>query len=461
MKKNDKKVKGSIFRKLIASYIVFALVAIVCTIFSIIVSALLTWGGNLENDFPIAIVKENGEIASKDGVVKLGGWIERLDEDYYVQEVFGEKLTEEESYTPEQLLELTSLLLSNREYNVFWQFYDEGSYLIYYPRDAFDIVFNFDTGKVITSSIGRIGLWLLLILIIIDIGCISYYISRKIRKPLKNLIDGMKRVEKGEEKVILSIETEREFVEIQDAFNRMVERLEEQKSENEKMSRSRQKMLLELSHDIKTPVATIKSYAFALQEGIVKEEELEKYYSTIASKADRVNTMSDDLFTMLKMESADYMLDLKEIDFTELLRQICAEYYEEIVEEGYNFTIDIPDESIYVEGDRTLLSRVISNLLTNAKNYNKTGKEIKMQVVTDKDRIKLAVIDDGKEISKNIQETMFSAFVRGDSERSTSGGTGLGLAIAKGVIMKHRGQISYEHVDNFNEFVIEISISNK
>ncbi len=461
MKKNNRKVKGSIFRKLIASYIVFALVAIISTIICIIVSALLSWGDNLDNNFPIATVKEDGEIASVDGVIKLGGWVEQLDENYQVQEVFGDKLTTDENYTVEQLLDLTRITNFNEEYHVFLEPYSKGSYLVFYPRDAFNIVFNFDTDKVITSSIGRVALWLLLLLLIIDVAGISYYISRKIRRPLKDLMDGMKRIEDGDEKVVLSMRTEREFVEIQDAFNRMVERLEDQKAENEKMSRSRQKMLLELSHDIKTPVATIKSYAFALQEGIVKEEELEKYYTTIASKADRVNTMSDDLFTMLKMESSDYMLDLKELNITELIRQICAEYYEEFVSAGYDFIVDIPDENIYIQGDKTLLSRVISNLLINAKKYNKTGKEIEMKVSTTKDKIKLAVIDDGEEINQNIQSTMFSAFVRGESERSTSGGTGLGLAIAKGVVAKHGGQISYVYEENSNMFVIEIPMANK
>lgn len=64
-------------------------------------------------------------------------------------------------------------------------------------------------------------------------------------------------------------------------------------------------MLLELAHDLKTPLATIKSSAVALLEGVVNEENLEHYYQTIAMKGDRVNKMADDMFTMLKMESMD------------------------------------------------------------------------------------------------------------------------------------------------------------
>lgn len=152
------------------------------------------------------------------------------------------------------------------------------------------------------------------------------------------------------------MQTEKEFVEIQEAFNRMTKELYAQKTENEKMSQSRSRMLLELSHDIKTPVATIKSYAFALQEGMVPEAEKEKYYRTIALKADRVDQMAADLFTMLKMESADYVLELKKTDIAELTRRVCAEFYEEVTEAGFTFLIEIPERPVYVNGDEALLS---------------------------------------------------------------------------------------------------------
>ena len=101
---------------------------------------------------------------------------------------------------------------------------------------------------------------------------------------------------------------------------------------------------------------------------MVPDADVPKYYETIARKADRVNTLSEDLFTMLKMESAEYQLDLQTLDLSELTRQICAEYYEEITDAGFSFSITIPDEPVWISGDERLLARVITNLLTNAKN---------------------------------------------------------------------------------------------
>lgn len=251
---------------------------------------------------------------------------------------------------------------------------DEGEIMILYPANAFSLTYNFDLDSifVFSSNIGRNAGIVLLMLLSADVFLVSFYVSRKIHRPLQNLVMGMKRVAQGEEKVELSMQTEKEFVEIQEAFNHMTEELYDQKAENERMSKNRQRMLLELSHDIKTPVATIRSYAFALQEGLVDETELDQYYRTIALKADRVDTMAADLFTMLKMESADYALELKKTDLAELTRRICAEFYEELIGAGFEFVIEIPEQAIYVNADEKLLSEYIFNIfaLVRSDNYN-------------------------------------------------------------------------------------------
>lgn len=470
-----RKHKGSIFGKLIGSYVVFSLVAIVITLASLFVFIMFSSRSPVLNNFPGISVNKDGTINNIEVVYHFDGWVEELDSNYQVLKVHGNKQTTEQSYTPEQLIAMTafsnemqtntygrdSVIINNEDmenkqttdYHIFWQKRNGGYYLIFYPQDAFNIVFNMDVDKAVISNLSGGELLVVLFLLLADVFAVSFYISRKIKRPLDSLINGMKRVEQGEEQVELSMQTEREFVEIGQAFNRMTEQLHIQKAENEKMSKSRQKMLLELSHDIKTPVATIKSCACALQEGMVPEQELDQYYETIALKAERVNTMSEDLFTMLKMESADYRLELKQVNLAELARRICAEYYAEILEAGFTFEIEIPEEPVLVQADEKLLTRVISNLLTNAKKYNQSGKEIRI-ILDKQEKTVFQVEDDGDEIAPEIQLAMFTAFVRGESARNSRGGTGLGLAIAKAVMEKHKGGISYKREHGKNVFVL-------
>ncbi len=468
-----KKRKGSIFGKLIGSYMIFAFIAIFLVVASLLAFTLFSSGSQGMMDFPGLSVKEDGTIGNLDVVYQFGGWVEELDADYRVVKVYGKKQTKTRSYTPEQLLLATDaekkvqayLYEDNamisvdgdhindtaERYHIFWQKKEGGYYLIFYPPDAFTVIYNLNVDKAIISNINSTESLAIFLLVLADVFAVSFYTFRKIKRPLDSLIDGMKRVENGEEQVELSMQTEREFVEIGQAFNRMTEQLHIQKAENEKMINSRQQMLLELSHDIKTPVATIKSYACALQEKMVPNEKLEEYYETIALKAERVNTMSEDLFTMLKMESADYRLELMSVDIAELARRICAEYYAEITEAGFTFEINIPEKPVLVQGDEKLLTRVISNLLTNAKKYNQSGKEIRI-FLEKQEHITLQVEDDGDEIAGEIQSAMFTAFVRGESARNSRGGTGLGLAIAKAVMEKHGGSISYRRDGERNVF---------
>ncbi len=165
--------------------------------------------------------------------------------------------------------------------------------------------------------------------------------------------------------------------------------------------------------------------------------------------------MSEDLFTMLKMESADYRLVLKPVDFAELARRICAEYYGEITEAGFVFEIEIPEEQVLVQGDEKLLARVISNLIINAEKYNRAGNRIGVVLLLD-NAVFLRVKDDGEEIVPKVQDMMFTAFVRGESDRNSRGGTGLGLAIARAVMEKHGGGISYRRNGDENVFELRM-----
>lgn len=450
--------KGSILWNLIVSYIVFSFFAILIVVGVLMAATVLAVDTPTNLGFPGISIGEDGRILNLEAIQNLGGWVEEIDENYRVKNIYGEKKTDMMQYTPETLLAWTDQRNGNTYFRLYWQKEKEDFYLIFYPAGAYTLVYNFDVDAIFhfSPNIGRGMLFLLLLLLFADVLFVSFYISRKIHRPLKNLIIGMRRVAQGEEKVELSMQTEKEFAQIQEAFNRMTDELHAQKAENEKMSKNRQKMLLELSHDIRTPVATIKSYASALQEGIVSEEELTKYYQIIALKADRVNTMAEELFTMLKVESADYVLELRTMDLSELARRICAEFYEEITGAGFDFVIGLPEYAVYVNADEKLLTRVISNLLTNAGKYNRTGSRIEIGLEEQGKEVHLWVKDDGEPIPQELQDTMFAAFVRGESTRSTKGGTGLGLAIAKAVMEKHGGDLFYQ-AEEGNKFEIRIA----
>ncbi len=285
----------------------------------------------------------------------------------------------------------------------------------------------------------------------------SAYLSRKIRIPLKKITEGMDKVRAGDSQVRLDFEAQREFGEIRDTFNIMINQLEEEKRRKQQDEERKNRMLLEISHDIKTPVSTIKSSANVLEEGLVKPDELSRYYQMIDKKAGRVNTLVNELFQLLKMEDKGYTLQIEKTDICELVRQLCAEFYEEITGRGLDFQIQIPEEPIHAEIDRKEFSRVMENLLGNAVKYNQTGRSILVKVRQEEKMAEITVQDDGEEIGKELRPVLFDPFVRGDSARQTKGGTGLGLAIAGKIVEKHGGDIRYVRQDNENIFVVRLA----
>ena len=224
------------------------------------------------------------------------------------------------------------------------------------------------------------------------------------------------------------------------------------------MEQKKSQLLLELSHDIKTPLSTIKGYANALESGLVPEEKKVSYYQTIDKKADRVCSLAENMFLMLKMENPDFHLQLKQVDICELTRQICAEFYEDILTAGLSFEIDIPETPYYVQADEEAMGRVIGNLLSNAGKYNQTGEQVGVLLSVGEEQVELRVWDDGEIISEDLQNTIFDPFVRGDKARKTNGGTGLGLSISKVIVEKHQGTLSYETYQGKNCFVVRMGI---
>lgn len=478
------RLRKSIFTKLIGCFILYAIIMVITFALCMLLDVLVMSKGNPVGIYPVGILDENGDVADLETIQNIGGWVEELDEDYHVVRVYGEKKTDTESYSTDELLTLTSAFGQTEYIGFFIQPVDRSlKYLCIYSRDVMNISFTLLLNN--TENNGALNFSLLFFPIsILEIVLISLYLKRKIKKPLDQIIAGMESLKaslsntepystmgtahdmrteeslkSGDGSARIQIKTEAEFEKITDAFNLMARQLEEEKAKGELLTQKKNRMLLELSHDIRTPIATIKSYANALEEGLVPEEKMQNVYRIIDGKAGRVQRLSEDMFMMLKMDSADYRPHLESMDLCEFLRQICAEYYDEITEAGYVFDVSIPDAPFPVSLDTDLFARVVGNLLSNAQRYNRTGKEITVALRSECDKAFLTVSDDGQEIDEVFAGQMFQAFSRGDQARKTDGGTGLGLAISRIIVEKHGGSIEYHRRDGKNVFAVVLPLS--
>lgn len=433
------------------SYFLYALIAIGILAGGILLELSVMGRGNVKNLLPSEMVTEDGSLTQASMLYELGGYAERLDRSHRVVQTYGKGGAKRDAYTAEELLALNAWTQGEDPYEHFYEPVSDGGVLIHIPKDRMSIQFNY--------TLPGGPRWILiatLFLLILEGVWMSRIFYRKIKSPLTELTGAMQAMQNGGRDLKLDFRAEGEFIILRDAFNRMIETLRTREEENKALKSAQQRMILELSHDIRNPIATIVACATALDEGVVSDKDLKSYYATIASKANRVSGMADDMFTMFKTENADYELALETIDLTEFLRRMGADFYNDALQENLEMQIDLPDEAVPVRADRTLLYRAIGNLLSNAIRYNETGRSVgvALQAEDGDDVVTIHITDDGKRIDPAFVDKMFEPFSRSDKARKTDGGTGLGLTIAKSILEKHGAKIEYRYVDGGNDMTV-------
>lgn len=285
-------------------------------------------------------------------------------------------------------------------------------------------------------------LLLFLALFAITVYVFGRWTASRLTTPLRSIADGIRNIARGHYHERLHFRASYELAQIQDDFNDMAARLERMEKENQELAESKQRMLIDISHDLKTPMTTIQGYIEAMEVGLVdSEERRQKILRLISEKASLMSELIDGIFELSKLDSPDYPFAVEASDITEFTRELAAEYYEVFEEQKFHFHYDIPDCEIIVPFNATWLYRAVSNILSNAIQYNPPGTAVELKLAATGRGAEIHITDDGIGIPEVLKEKVFDAFVRGDQARKSDGGTGLGLAIAKQVAEKHGGNI--------------------
>ena len=166
-------------------------------------------------------------------------------------------------------------------------------------------------------------------------------------------------------------------------------------------------------------------------------EKQQEYLDAIQNKSVRIGNLINLLFEYVKLDSEGFALNGKTLDLCELLRENAAMLYAEMEENGMTLTADIPEETIPVWADELQLSRVVTNLLTNAMQHNPKGTRIGLFAYRELERIYVLVADSGILIPEEQAQHLFDPFTRGDKARVSDGRNGLGLSIVSKIVQMH------------------------
>jgi two-component system phosphate regulon sensor histidine kinase PhoR len=210
----------------------------------------------------------------------------------------------------------------------------------------------------------------------------------------------------------------------------------------------RRDFVANVSHELKTPVTSIKGFAETLVDGAIDDPEAaRRFLRIISGQADRLNSIIEDLLALSALEeSKGARVDLQEIGLRDVLAVAADVCSPKADAKGISLVVECP-QGLYVDANPPLLEQAVVNLLDNAVKYSPEGTTVRIMAAADDGEVVIAVSDEGQGVSREHLPRLFERFYRVDKARSRDlGGTGLGLSIVKHVTQVHGGRVSVDSV---------------
>ena len=226
-----------------------------------------------------------------------------------------------------------------------------------------------------------------------------------------------------------------------DEYDRIMENLNLLAEELSKTEILRNDFISNVSHELKTPLAVISSYASALRGGGLDKETQEKYLDTLVSTSKRLSRLVVNILKLNKLENSSIPTDVQKFDLAETLRE-CILGYEEVLD-SKNLELDCDIDEAEINSDKSFLETVFNNLISNAVKFTPEGGKISISLKNNGGKVVVKVEDTGCGIDPQTGAHIFDKFYQGDTSHSSEG-NGLGLAMVKRVIDILGGEISVQ-----------------
>ncbi|MCB2298043.1 sensor histidine kinase [Clostridium tagluense] len=285
-------------------------------------------------------------------------------------------------------------------------------------------------------------IWISSIFAIIFSCIVIYYFSQKIIiKPLAEINSVARRISNGDVDKRVYLKSNDEIGELAQSFNFMADSIEK----NEK---NRREFISNVSHEIRSPITSIKGFISGILDGVIPQEK-EKYYLSIAyEEIQRLTRLVNDLLDMSAIEAGEFSLRIMEVDINEIIRLTVINYERKIKEKRASVDVCFDGDSLFVAGDRDRLVQVITNLLDNSIKYVNEGGKIKISSKIKGKKAFISVFNDGPKIAEEDLLHIWDRFYKADKARTAKDSTGLGLSIVRNIITQLQEDIWVENKDN-------------
>ncbi len=264
-------------------------------------------------------------------------------------------------------------------------------------------------------------------------GVISGLVSLSIIRPLRRVVKASQHIAEGHYDQRLPAHENDEMGELARSFNRMAEAL----AATENM---RRQLIGDVSHELNTPLASIKGYMEGLQDGVIAPTA--ETFQLVHHEADRLQRLVHDLQELSRAEAVSSQLDLRSSNPHDLVQTVTARLLPQFADKGIVLEYDVSEQLPQVRADADRVEQVLTNLVGNALQYTAAGGRVTIKAARLDAAIQFSVQDTGVGLTPDDLTKIFQRFYRVDKSRArASGGSGIGLTIAQHIVEAHGGQI--------------------
>lgn len=298
-----------------------------------------------------------------------------------------------------------------------------------------------------------------LLVSLVAAGVIGLVALAFVTKKLRRMTSTVVAIKDGDYSQRVNITSSDELDQLGSAFNEMAATIQKNVDELSKADALRRELIANVSHDLRTPLASVQGYVetVMMKDETLTAEERHQYLKTIFGSTERLSRLVQELFELSKLEAKQSLPRPEPFSMPELVNDVTMKFVPQAETEGITISAEVPKNLPLVKGDIGMIERAMQNLIENAIAYTPRGGQVKVVLQQQSGKVQTRVEDTGVGIPEKDIPFIFNRFYQARLREKTSGGAGLGLAITKKILEAHGEDITVEsRVDVGTRFMFEL-----
>ena len=275
---------------------------------------------------------------------------------------------------------------------------------------------------------------------------IGFFASKTMTDRLSKLSVATKALARRDFTIRLDISGNDEIAQLADTINEMAQNLQEVEEQKQQLEQTRRDLTAWVSHDLRTPLTSIRVMIEAMLDGVVKDEKtVHRYLDTSRAEIEHLSGLIDDLFELAQLDVRHLRLNMQQASIRDLISDTLGSMMVKANQQGIILKGEVADDVEMIRMAPDKIQRVLTNVVDNAIKYTESGESVTLRAWRSGDEIRIDIHNSGSYIPQDVLPRLFESFYRGERSRMRADdgdrGTGLGLAIARGFIEAHQGRI--------------------